>query len=130
MVEILKLPLTAAEAEKHVKNLSDEDVNLLVSTYEEVLNYQDAVSESVRMADPESYDALNEKYNNKLENLDSEYLKQTEKLQEDEDGQMDESEKEAFNQLGDSIKEHDRNVDEIEKNHDNLYSQLNQIISS
>lgn len=129
LIEILKLPLTKSEAEEHASKLSDEDVNALISTYEDILNYENAVSESVRNTNPKKSNDLNGEYYEILNKAESKYLENLEKLQEEYDKKASETDKDTLNKVEKSVDGYKQKVGELEDIHDDLYSRLDKVIT-
>ena len=126
LVEILGLPLTSEEAKDNISNLSDEDIESLVSTYEDILNYQDVVEESVKFADSKALEQAFDEYDKKLERADSDYLANLEELQEKEDIMNEETEKTSSDQIMSTLNNLDSQLNDFESAHTELNSKLEQ----
>ena len=130
LIEILKLPLSYSEAQEHVNKLDEEDVNQLVSTYEDILNYENAVSESVRNTNPKKNKDLNDEYYERLDKAEGKYLENLENLQKEYDKQAEEIEKNTSNNFETPLAQHSQRIDELENVHDDLYSRLDKVVTS
>lgn len=130
LIEILKLPMTNKEAEDNVKSLSNEEIDLLVDTYEDIISYQDAVSDTVATMDPSSYEHITTEYNKKVGDAQSKYIANLENLQTKDDTQMDQIDLEADKAIDESVKKNETEIEEIELAHDDLYKKLNEVIKT
>jgi len=124
LVEILKLPYLPEEVEGWVKNLDDEDVALLVSIYEDILNYKNNLDALAKKNNPEEYEKLKREYEEKLKNIDNEYTKQIEEIETDTDKKLDALYDENQKGLDDKLSKLSIQIKEAEKTHENLYSHL------
>lgn len=129
LIDILKLPITADEAENKISQLSEEDVERLVSSYEEVLKYQDEITSAVIQADPETGDKILNDYNQGLNDADSAYLQESEKLQEAADKSLDDTQNQIATQAAQLSSNFDLDTNNLTKAHDDLYSKINNIDS-
>lgn len=130
LIEVLKLPLTQAEIDEHVSKLSDEDVSGLISTYEDILNYENAVSESVRFSNPKYSLDLENQYYEKLDKAEAKYLENLEKIQEEYDKHVSKVENDANSKIENPVNQYAQKVSELEKAHDDLYSRLGKATST
>ena len=129
LVGELMLPITPKEAEERVESLSDEEVKKLVSVYQDIKDYQDAIDDVAQEVDPKKYAKIQEEYETKMDKVENDYAADMEKLQKEEDDELDKIEGEAVKKVDEAIKKQDKEIDEIESLHDDLYSKLDSAIT-
>lgn len=122
LVEKGNIPMPLDEAKKHLENLSDEEVGLLVSTYGDLENAENAIEEVVKEVEPKQYKKAKdeydeglkldrEEYENELQKIDGEVAAEKDKF---EDEVLKESKK-AVGEMNDEINKTEDAREEIIK---------------
>lgn len=114
LIELNKLPLPPKEAKEHVDNLSDEEVELLVSTYGDLEGLETVMEEAVKEADPEKYMKVKDEYEAKLKLDKEEYGKELQKIEGEADAEKDRIEDEVLKESKKTIDEMNDVVDKTE----------------
>ncbi|MBU0569984.1 hypothetical protein KKB40_04355 [Patescibacteria group bacterium] len=126
LIEEMKVPLTPEEARAHVEKLSDEEVEKLISIYEDIQVREDEIDEAAKQADPEEYAKLEKEYKEKVEKLDKKYKEDVRKIDEESDDELDKLEAEAKKKTEEVLKKMDSELDEMEGLQDELASKLSE----
>lgn len=89
LIETLSLPVTRQEAMATVKDLTDEEVEKLLSIYTHVDEYENDLEDFVRETNPQAYNELIEKHQENLKKNETEYLSKLDTIRESEDINLD-----------------------------------------
>ena len=92
MMKALNLPLTDKKAEETVSDLSEDEVDHLVTFYSEVIDYENQVEDFVRQYAPDKYEKLVSERDEKIKKKESDFEYELEKLQEEKDILLDSEE--------------------------------------
>lgn len=69
LVEELKLPICPTDTMEHIKNLSDDEVETLLPSFEYVKAYQQGVEKKAQEIDPARTKNIDEQYQHKTHDL-------------------------------------------------------------
>lgn len=69
LVEELKLPICPTDTMQYIQNLTDEEVETLLPSFEYVKAYQEGVEKKAREIDPAQAKNIDEEYRNKTHDL-------------------------------------------------------------
>lgn len=73
LIEKRNIPMSPEEAKEHIDNLSDEEIELLLSTYGDLENAEDAIDEVLAENMPEEFQKAKSEYEQKLKSDKDEY---------------------------------------------------------
>ena len=126
LIQQMKVPMMPEEAKAHVENLSDEEVEKLISIYEDVQVHEDEIDEAARQSDPERYKKTKREYEIEIEKLEKKYKKDTKKIEEESDDELDKLEAEAKKKTEETLEKMDSELDEMEGLQNELISKLSE----
>ena len=126
LVQELKFPFTDGGVEKNLKSLSEEEVDKLISIYEDVQVREEEIDEAAKQADPKKYAELEKEYKKKVEKLDKKYQEDVRKIDAESDDELDNLEAEAKKKTDETLKKMDSDLDELEGLQDELISKLSE----
>lgn len=89
LVEELKFPLLPEESKKHLEELGEEDLDILISAYEAISDYRRDLAEAARINDPEKFRQVQDEYNKKFQQLNFDFTGDMEKLQSEDDDEKE-----------------------------------------
>ena len=115
LIEKNNIPLPPDEAEEHVSKLSDDEVELLLSTYEGLGNAEDVVEEVISELEPKEYKKVKREYEDKLKLDKEDYEKELEKSDGNFDSELDKIEDEAVAGAENAVKEMNEEIKGVEK---------------
>jgi hypothetical protein len=120
LIEKNNIPLTPNEAREHVDNLSDEEVELLISTYEGLEGAEGFIEEVVKEAEPEEYKKVKDEYEAKLKLDKEEYEKELQKIEGEADVEKDKIEDKIIKESKSAIDEMNNVIDKTENAREEL----------
>jgi hypothetical protein len=124
LIEKMKVPMTPEEAVRHVEKLSDEEVEKLISIYEDVQVREDEIDKAAKKADPKKYERIEREHEIEIEKLEKKYKKDMRKIDEESDNELDRLETEAKKKTDEALKKMDSELGEMEGLQDELISKL------
>jgi|SRR3989304_6259146 len=78
LIKKLELPILEEDAVKRVENLSEEQLNYLIVSYEAVAKAEDNTQEKIKKTNPKLYQKLKNDYHQKVSNINSDYYERLE----------------------------------------------------
>jgi hypothetical protein len=106
LIEELKFPLLPEESRQHTEQLSEEELDELISAYQAVMDYRQGINEAARFADPEGYGKVQNEYNEKLQRLDLDFAGEMENLQSEDDNEREKIENEAEQEISKTVNDY------------------------
>src|SRR3990172_5421986 len=127
LIKEMKFPLLPEEAKEHVEKLSEEDMDLLLSTMTSTKNYNDALEEFLRLNAPDEYKRIQKEYRQKLKNINEEHNSKMEGIEKDAVLKMDASDAESERNLDEIVEKELEKADEIGKLNNDLSQKLDSL---
>jgi len=120
LIERNDIPLPPEEAKEHVDNLSDEEVELLVSTYGDLEGVEGVIEEVVKEVEPEQYRKVKDEYEGKLKLDKEEYNEEVQKIGGETDAEKDKIEDEIIAKSKNTVSEVNDVIDNTEEARDEI----------
>ena len=130
LVEELKFPLLSEEAKENAEKLSEEDLDLLLHTYEDLKTYRAEIGTAARNVNPEKYKKVQEYYQKKMLDLDLEYADKLEEVQSEEDKELEKIEAEEEGKIDKTTQEVNEKIQKAEDISDSLIARVRAMFSS
>lgn len=103
LVEELKFSLLPEESKKHLDELGEEDLDILISAYEAISDYRRDLAEAARINDPEKFRQVQDEYNKKFQQLNFDFTGDMEKLRSEEDDNREKIEDETGQRIDKTV---------------------------
>lgn len=115
LIEKQNIPLPPVEAKEHLEKLSDEEVELLISTYTDLKGAEDAIEEVLKDTEPKEYRSLKDEYGQKIKVDEKGSKKDLEEINTKAEDEIEEIEDEIVKDARKLAEEINEEVNEIEK---------------
>jgi hypothetical protein len=114
IIERNDIPLPPKEAKEHVDNLSDEEVELLVSTYEDLGGAEGVIEEVIKEVEPEKYKKVREEYEGNMKLDKEDFEKEMQEIESVTDIEKDKVEDEIIKESKNAVDEMNNVIDNTE----------------
>lgn len=129
LIDDLNMSITPKEAMEYMRNLSNEEIELLVKKYRAIKKRQDEMEKIASELNPEKYGKLRKDYDEKMAELEKNHLDEMEKNQEKADKELDKIETEALNNLESEKKQANEDTDALISAGEEIHSKLESALS-
>jgi len=112
LIEELNFPIPPGEAEGGVQKLSEEDLDILIRTYEAIRSYREDLEDFLQKEDPKKYAEIMDKYYQDMEEAEKKYAEDSQKGVE-EDQKLDLAEAKAEKSMDETVEEFEKGMDDV-----------------
>ena len=126
----MKVPLNDKEAKRFVEESSDETIGGLVSIYEEIKKFEDALNFIDKSIDPITYNKMKDEYFQKLFILQDEFIKNAEEVQKNANERLEAEEAKYINEIDSKVARSMEEINNLEKQRNSLHQYMDRRVSS